>query len=607
MEYFPIQNFRPVEAKESSTDQDRSVLRLCEGFAPYPQGAVCAGPHWRLLGASSAIRSDIEAALAGEDATKTHFVTVTRGGVVFLVAWSMLLGKALGGVCIASAASTNLASGAVVVAFSGSDVARGKDSSAPWYGSYVAGRWLLGNGKDDNLIYHDGTLRYLGPSSEPEDPNLRARVRIPPCRVFRQHVNLSLFAAGNLTDHRLRVWICEAPNQREGFLEGIYSLETSYIDIQPHGGASEIVALSVFQQYVTVHTDAKPVNLFGVDTRGNGWKCDQSASAANASAINGNCVGDALGDSAFYLGSDLEVYLDQAVRSGPFEKKSPRSQDIATEQGAGVWNKTAMTPLLSLGYHTYLDRATRLFWMWMPNRFDARPALYAYNDRTRTVAGPWRYPAAIVSMPVPKLAGSNLAIITEAGEFLFADMAAIGEREAEDLEEPGTALGASYVAANSAPTPTPGVPYVALDMTGTLPKIVERVGSQTVGLSSVFGPIAAVDASGWTLSQFFNDAYLARFEFPWQDLGGPGLFKNFLEFRMTIERGSRAYIGIFAETDSGRRGGKWFGLVHPREEVRIPLNLWGQKIRVRVVAVLFNSGRFLVRDAKLGYTIGGAD
>lgn len=610
MDYFPILSFRPIETKESANDQDRTVLRICEGLVPYPEGALCAGPCWKSLWAMSTLGASIETALAGANTSKAHFVTVAKSGVIFLVVWSLQEHRALGGVCVVGATAPDLDSaGGVTITAPTGVVYRDKDPSALWFPSPVAGRIILGNGKDTNLVWHNGALRFFGPVSEPEDVNVRSRARIPPCTVFRQHVNLSLFAAGNATNCPLRVWITEAPNRSEGFMEGVYSLETSYIDVHPHGDAARITSLSVFQQYVTVHTDKKPVNLFGVDTRGNGWKCDQQASAANASAINPLCAGDAFGDAAFYLGSDLEVYLDQAIRSGPFEKKSARAQDIATEQGSGLWNKSAKNhPLHPYGYHTFYDRKTRLFWIWLPNKFDARPALFVYNERTRTVAGPWRYPAAVVSMPIPGPAGTKLAVITGAGEFFYADLAAIGEQQPEELEAAKAALGAGYAHQSGVYAGTAGIPRVVVDTTGAYPKFAEDLnGAPGVGLTDPFGEMGVLSVASIMSSLVLKDAYIARFEFPWQDMGGPTTFKNFLEVRLGIERNCRAYVGVFCETDAGRKGGKWKGLIYPKDTVRIPLNLFGLKIRVRVIAVVFNSGRFLVREAQIGYATGGKD
>ena len=618
MLYHTIQGFRPVEVKENSVDQDRTVLRLCEGLIPYPQGALCAGPNWKLLWGKSALGTDIETALTGADAAKAHFVKVAKNGHTFLVCWS-LQDHTCRGFFYVGGSSSNAdldSTGSVVITATTGTVYRDKDPDAEWFASPIAGRIILGNGVtgNDNLVWSGGaggSLAVFGPASTPASPNTISRVRIPPCTVFRQHVNRSIFAAGNAAIP-MRVWISDPPNAGETFVDGVRSLSISYIDVAPCGKAARITSLSVFQQYVTVHTDDKPVNLYGVDGSADGWKCQQSPSAANASAINPHCCGEDLqGDAAFYLGRDLEVYQDQAVRSGPFEKRGSRAIDIATEQGAGVWNKLAKRPILTSGYHTLYDRENRLFWMFIPNSLDERPALWVYNERTRTVAGPIRYPAAIVSTLISSLGAGMLAVITEAGECLYADLADIGEQEAEDLEAKGTALGAAYAIGVAAPTPVAGIPFVSLvvDTAGVLTTALETVGADTVGLATPLGPLATLTPASYTPTQFFNNAYLARFEFPWTDIGAPGVFKNFLEAKFSFERGSRAYVGVYAETDSGRTSGKWKGLIHGAHDdtFRVPLNLFGYKVRIRVVAVVFNAGRLLISDAKIGYAAGGAD
>lgn len=606
MEYFSIPNFRPIETKEDATDQDRGALRICEGLAPYPQGALCAGPEWKSLWGLSSLGGDIETALTGANAAKAHFVTVAKNGHTFLVCWSLQASRALGFFYLSGSDSNQDldATGSVTITATNDAVYRDKDPTAQWYASPIADRILFGNGVDSNLVWYSSALAVFGPSTPPADVNKRGKIRIPACTTFRQHVNRSIFAAGNAASP-MRVWITDAPNQGEPFIDGVYSLATSFIAVHPHGGATAIKALSVFQQYVTVHTDQAPINLYGVDNTSDGWKCQQSASAANSSAINPDCVGDVNGDADFYLGRDLEVYFDQAIRSGPFNKHTARSQEIATVQGAGVWNKNAARPLEAYGYHTAYDRQSRLFWMFMPNEHDLRPSLYVFNERTRSVAGPWRYPDAVVSTVLKALGASTVAVITEAGECLYSRLDEIGELQPEDMEAAGTALGSGYAIAGAEPTPTSGIPFVA--MTANNASILETASGETVGLDSMWGPIATLDPTDYTLTQYFNNAYIARFEFPWQDLGNPKTFKNFLEVQLTIERDSRAYVGIYAETDSGRTGGRWKGIVHGKDTVRIPLNLFGHKLRVRVVAVCFNSGRFLIRDVQLGFAVGGAD
>lgn len=606
MLYQRIRNFRPTEDREEATDQDRSVLRIAEGFMPYPQGALCSGPEWKTLWGLSDLTTDIETALSGADTDLAHFVTLAKNGHTALVCWSLDAHRALGWFWVSGGTNADLDStGSVTISAPATAAYRDKDPSAKWYAAPAAGRILLGNGTDDNLVWEDSALAIFGPDGQPGDVNKRARERIPPCFAFRQHVNRSIFAAGNVTNP-LRVWITDAPNKGEPWLNGVYSLATSFIDIHPQDGATRITGLSVFQQYVTVHTDKKPVNLYGVDNTSNGWKCEESASAANASAINPSCFGDNLeGDAAFYLGADLEVYYDQAIRSGPYEKRSARAQDIATEQGAGTWNSQALFPLQAAGhYHTIYDRDNRLFWMFTHNAVDYRPSLWVYNERTRSVAGPWRYPAAILSAVVGSLGSSTVTIITDDGECLYARLDGIGETKPEDMEAKGTALGAAFDPAGSEPTPNVAVPYVA--QTADYLKTVEVMGLNAVALESPLAPITpVVSLLSYTLTRYFNNAYLARFETPWLDIGDQKIFKNFHEVELTIDRDARAEFGIFTENENGVRSGKWYGQVHGKGKIRVPLNLFGRRIRVRIVAILFNSGRCLIRDALVGYSVGG--
>ena len=109
----------------------------------------------------------------------------------------------------------------------------------------------------------------------------------------------------------------------------------------------------------------------------------------------------------------------------------------------------------------------------------------------------------------------------------------------------------------------------------------------------------------YTFTQFFKDAHLARFETGFMDFGRSDLLKNYLELRMTWQRNSRAYVGLYAETEDGRRGGKWRGLVFDKEAHRVPLNLCGNRIRVRAVVVLFNSAPALLRDVSIGWLPAG--
>ena len=203
------------------------------------------------------------------------------------------------------------------------------------------------------------------------------------------------------------------------------------------------------------------------------------------------------------------------------------------------------------------------------------------------------------------------AIITRSGEVLYSALNHVAEQEAVDVEPIGTALGSDYAPTEAEPTPTLGVPVVGASADHRA--FIERLGDSYLGFTDPFDHVSAIDPDAVEVAEWFNNAHIARFEFPWQDLGSPKIIKNFLEVQLTLERDSRAYLGIYCETDANtltpnaRRSYYWKGLVHARDTIKVPVNRSGRKIRIRVVAIVFNSARFMVRDATIGFAVGGAD
>lgn len=608
MEYFPIRSFRPIEAREENTDQDRTVLRLCEGMLAVPNGALCSGPKWAHAWGQSQLGTDISAALTTASATtgKVHFVTVTCESGTLLVAWRYVGSTSPQNRCVGLwlVAGTEPAFGttpSVTIAATSGSVYRDKDVSATWYGSRVGNRLLFGNGVDANLQWKDGALSLLGPAATPGDIYDNSRVRIPPCTSFTMSGNKSVFAAGNVAQPK-RVWITHPPTAAFPFNEGIYSIDTSFIDLT-YSDASKITALSAFQNYVTAHTDAKPVNLFDVDGSTDGWKCVQAPGAANSSAPCPTAVRDINGLASFYVGADGEIYKDEAIRVGPHDKRPAREQDIATNLGADDWNRDMKKPVVAGAVHTAYDRKTPLFWVWAEHATLAgRMGLWAYNERNRSVSGPFRSPDADASTLVPTSSGGVVAaIVTATGELMFADLSAIGEIE-EFLAEPvATALGSDYAEVGAAPTPLAGLGWV-----GLTPDLATLAESQAGSRIEMVTPWDGFTSGGtYSFSKFWNNAYVARIETGYMDFGDARVRKNYLELSMTWQRHSRAYVGISAETEDGRRGGKWKGLVFDKETHVVPLNLHGRRIRVRIVAVLFHAAPALLREITIGWMPAG--
>lgn len=607
MEHFHIRAFRPTETKTDNVDQDRTVLRLCDGFISVPLGTLSSGPEWKPFWGITGLTALMATALSGADGTKAHFVTVRRGNHVLVVVWSLASTSPLGAFYVTAGAPADFdfdSTSAVTIASTANSVYRNKNGAAPWYASRIGDRWYFGNGIDDNVQWKDGALVALGPASTPADMYDPSRVKIPACTCFTMAGNKSIFAAGNAASPK-RVWVTHAPNASFPFNEGIYSLDTSFIDVTL-SEATKVTALSAFQNYITAHTDAKPVNLFDVDGANNGFKCEQSPSAANSSAPCQAAVRDTNGQTSFYVGTDGEVYEDQAIRVGPHDKRSARDQEIATRLGAGDWNRDMKKPVTAGRVHTIYDRTQQLFWIFAElAQFSGRFGLWTYNERSRSVTGPLSYPNALVSAAVSgnTEGGSVYAVvITATGEILYSDLSNIGEVDEFMNEDAALPLPDGFEELDEAPTPTPGLSYAAATADN---RVFEEVmaGPQAMAMASPWSYFST--EGSYTFTRFWKDAYVARFETGYMDFGDARLIKEYFEISMTWQRHSRAYVGIYAETEEGRRSGRWKGLVFDKETHVVPLKLAGRRVRIRCVAVLFNGGPALLRDVAIGWQPAG--
>lgn len=611
MEFFSIRTFRPFETKSENTDQDRPTMRLLDGLLALPIGALSSGPEWKQFWGIDDLPTLVATALSGANNTKAHFVTITRGNHVVIVVWSLSLSKPLG--CFYVTAGTLAdydfdSTTSVTVASTNNSVYRDKDGSAPWFASRIANRWYFGNGIDDNVQWSSGALSLLGPASPPAASDIynMSRVKIPPCTSFVMAGNKSIFAAGNAASPK-RVWITHPPTSDFPFNEGIHSLSTSFIDLT-YSEATKITALTAFNNYITAHTDVKPVNLFDVDGSSDGWKCVQAPSAANSSAPSPAAVRDTNGIASFYVGADGEIYEDQSIRVGPHDKRPARNQDIATRLAADDWNRDMCAPVGVGKVHTVYDRTQQMFWIFAElDAISGRFGLWAFNERTSAPMGPFTHIDALVSAAIPGPTQTFVVVVTSNGEMLYSDLSNIGEVNEFMNEEDDVPLWPEFEVLDAEPTPTPGLSYVAMTADNRVFKEVISGGSSVLMVDpwSYFDPDDAFD---FTFTKFFKDAHIARFETGYLDFGNAEVLKNYLELRITFQHHSRAYLGLYAESDGSHkklRGGKWYGLVFNRETHRVPINLIGRRVRVRGVVVLFNAAPAMIRDVSIGWLPAG--
>lgn len=598
MQTFTIRRFNGVRNSVESSDASRGAMRKAEGCLITPAGAVVGGPAWESLWSATGLAATIATALTGANTSKVHFITITRGSSRFLVAWDLASARSRGVFYVGAIETDPTAQvGSVVVSAPIGATFRDKTPALRWFGSRVNGELWLGNGTDANLVWRGGTLVELGPTSPPSDLDNPARYAFPACKQFVQTADGVVHGSGNASAP-LRVWATETPSALYPAIEGVYSLDTSYTLID-HTRASSVAALQADGNSVVVHTNAGSVRLSRFEQDGGGYKMVQSPTRANSGALNPNCISDALGTVAYYLGHDLELYRDSAAVGSAYNQKDRRDTSIATAAAADLWNADFATSGFEDAQLLH-DRSTGIVYLLAPLAAGGR-GLYAYvepGDDVGIVTGPIRYPDA-TDLCVVQVNRKMLAVaFTSAGSLLCADLSAIIEQDTWRIDAYDTALGSAYEVKTVAPTPTPGVPYIGLTASDTAPGIVQVLGSVSIGMGD---PWSQWSASGLpTPTRFFNNASVQILDIANEDFGAPTVLKEFYQVRLTFQRNVRAYVGVFAESE-GRRYGRWRGLVYPREEKLSGIKLLGRRLTLRVIIVYFNAQNLMLRDLSVDW------
>jgi hypothetical protein len=597
---FTIRRFNGVRNSVESSDATRGAMRKAEGCLITPAGALVGGPAWASLWSITGLAATIATALSGADATKVHFVTLTRGGLTFLVAWDLAAGRSRGMFYVSGTETDpTAATGSVTVAAPSGSTFRAKTAGLRWYGSRINGEVWLGNGTDANLVWRGGTLVALGPASPPADVDNPSQYAIPACKQFVQTANGVIHATGNASAP-MRVWSTETPTALSTAIEGVRSLDTSFTLVL-HTKATAVTAIQADGNSVRAHLNSGDIiRLSNFEQDGGGYKMVQSPTKANSSALNPNCASDSLGNVAYYLGHDLELYRDTAAVGSAYNQRDRRDTALATASSADLWNADFATTGFDDAQLLH-DRSTGIVYLLAPLAAGGR-GLYAYvepGEEVGIVTGPIRYPNA-TDLCTVQVSRKMLAVaLTADGALLTADLSAIIEQDTWAIDPYDTALGSSYAVLTSAPMPTPGIPYVGITASDTAPGIVQVLGGVSIGMAN---PWAQWSASGLpTPTRFFNNATVQILEFANEDFGGPTIVKEFYQARLTFQRNVRAYVGVFGESD-GRRFGRWRGLVYPREEKLSGITLSGRRLTLRVIVIYFNAQNLMLRDLSVDWS-----
>jgi len=404
----PTRDLKGINTNLDTTDRSQSFFNSVENLVPWPSGAFSSMVWTGATGEdgrdSEIVRSDckakIDTALTSESSTKAHLVLIslTAGNDHdLLCVWSkqhskplMLfpVSKAWEGELLAN--SSYLCPGPLTgaaphtVTLLSSDL----DPSLLCYASRISDFIVIGNGTEANLEYTPATQGVA--AFAPVSPTFGdfAQVAFPPCKHFVMGQNREIYGTGNVTN-KLRVWATNKPGAQFPVFKGLENLTTTFTDITLVG-ATKINALSMWNNYITAHTDKGAVALFGVNSASDtsGFKTDQRPSACPAGASNPDCVEDSQGQGAYFLGSDNQLYYDQSIRGGPFNKYGDTRTDSPLAQ-YGDWAQH-MAPYTEGDFRSVIyDRERGLVYIFAKlDATDWGTAMWCYNEQTKGVTGP---------------------------------------------------------------------------------------------------------------------------------------------------------------------------------------------------------------------------
>lgn len=614
MKSFTIRRFSGIETKFDSIDQNRGTVRYAIGAMHAPVGAMSAAAGWSRAFTIGRLSTTIDNYLNSISAEldRVHFVEFGRFNDRFVVAWQYSSNTYLRmprGLWSArsSGDTTQFLQPMSVVKLAEVVPGAGKTLGADWFGTWIGNRLFLGNGIDDNLVWQSEGLYTLGPQTLPTDQSNPARYRIPPCTAFVRDDNGVIYAAGNRAKPN-RIWMTERPTAAYPDIDGIFSLEWSFIDLIGEG-ASAITALSVSGSKVIAHLGVRgciAVDAYPGEGSSDGWKGKQSPVAVAAGAPNPDCVRD-LKNAPIYLGCDGEVYRPPAS-AGAFDERIPRHAQILTTASMGDWQgqmgRPISTPTVAEAVpraaFTVYDEYAGRFWMWVDS------ALWIYDHKNNSISGRFIFPHLRCVTAGVSYAQCMAFGILKSGEFVYNNLSTVGSDPRPTL--PAIPLPSAYapkVAPPSQANPLNAAwsDYVGIDE--TLRKFAQICPWEQnfAALNEVWDD--ALSASlFFPIAQYFHGARLMVIELSPEDMTMPDGWKEFVQVRLHWSLGAIAYAGVFAEAD-GRRTGKWRGTSYPRREQICGIGISGRSLRLRIIAVLFNNRRDELQGLTIDYLPGG--
>jgi hypothetical protein len=596
MRYFRIKEFSGIQNQRSGSDEDRGTLKMLTNSVPSPKGTVSSAPQWGRVYLNAETQAGKVQSFT--DVAANRVVTYTNAsGVTTAIAVPVTAGF--------KAAPTGSVSNMVAT-----------DHTLTGVGmSGIGPEIFIGDGVGDNLRIGEDTNWAPALLSPPMTGRYtHSLVGYPACTTFVVGPDHAVYAAGN-AEAPTTVWVSEPVDISSGISvsHGIQSAVLSPVELALNN-ATKITGLSTFRDYVVVHTDVGVVLLYRTQRNqaGTGYRVKQTASPTHAGAANPSVVSNALGVAPYYLGTDGQIYRDEAARAGLQDKMEVRGREVATWKAISVWDTdingvsdafAAFEPGTSW-YLAAVDIARKQSYGGLP--------WFLYSGDTNTISGPHLYPqfTAVCSLP-----GSPYLLAVDAlGDFWSTNL--------DDVREQRNLPPTSSNISTAAPRVTIRIPADVEHVLATENNEVitneqdemllianPQFGAKFSATDALEGLIYEGPFSDGAISSeimdgsIFHNSVLAVVETSFEDFKAPEQHKHFMELLLKFNPDSIGYCGVFIETEDGLTAGRWLGDISTRDTWKTFFNIRGRQLRIRLYVVTDLNNRWVLNDLAIGYML----
>ncbi len=585
MRYYRIPRFTGIEAHR--TDVDRGVLRICEGAVPAPVGSLRSGPVWTALGGDEPGSHTEGKIYTFKDNTNGNGIQMVSNGTFIT------------GVHI----NPNQSKVPPVLGSLTADDATDDLTGTPYMSDVGNNTVFVGTGSGTvpsgspgiRKIACDGAGNHTVSSLSASSGYYKMENEVfPKCNTFVIGMNKAIFAAGDV-DNPLRVYVSEPATGEDPLREGVYSKDyLSKIDILCTN-ASKITALSTYQNYIVVHTDAGVVLIYSTQPATQsipGFRAEQVAGAANSGAINPNVVSGSAMIQPYYLGCDGQIWKDESARRGPDHKPTYSDADQVSWKAKGAWDRLVAADI-STAFSAY-EPSTGFYTVGMPTQeassTNARFASYMWHDMSDSLSGPFLLPKLTCLTHVPD--SSKMVAVDQDHKVWTTDF--------EDMRD-GAEFSSVSAPSDWDTTSNPsGTDEVIVDKDNLIfnyygRTLASQMASPAIGTTS----IAVEDTS-----TYYKDAYLSIMETAYEDFGSQSNVKQWHEIVLSFRKNSWGNLWVYAQAEDGTISGQYKGSVYGKQKIKTFINLRGRRMKFRIIMVTHKDHPWMITEAGVGYLEG---